>query len=430
MESVGATKPPWVVAQKSGWQPRRRFAAVPSLTYGPWKGDVPRDLLEAKQEILPLERSHQWELVKKMANPYELIFTQEDDRFHPSLSLFKPLSRSYFKLVEMLAVLQFFDRLPKQLPKLRTAHIAEGPGGFIQAVIDLAQNHRRQVAQATAMTLKPTDHRVPGWRRAANFLNRHREVKLHYGVDGTGDIYQRGNQESFSATATPTVHLYTADGGFDFSINYDIQEQRVFHLLVCSATIGIECLSTDGSMVIKLFDAYSESTQILMLLLGRCFKEWMVYKPATSRPCNSERYFLGREFRGKSPETVRLLLEIQERSLRGEFPSGLESFAAAEDIAYFQALAADSTASQLAALARAKVFVNTPEAWYTDQLPKDFETSRVWCQTFRIPTEIRAPLPIKSPVQAPLCDTSRTDAAPQSQTPDADSDCRLPSDRA
>ena len=86
-----------------------------------------------------LEASNRWELVKKMVNPYEMVYTHDDPYFHPSITIIKPLSRSYFKLIEMLDILQFFERLPKQNPKFRTAHIAEGPGGFIQAVVDVAE---------------------------------------------------------------------------------------------------------------------------------------------------------------------------------------------------------------------------------------------------------------------------------------------------
>ena len=150
--------------------------------------------MQAKAKITALEASRRWELIKKMANPYEMVYTHEDPAFHPSISMIKPLSRSYFKLIEMLHVMQFFEELPKQNPKLRTAHVAEGPGGFIQAVVELASRHKKLLSKATAMTLRPTDPHVPGWRRAAGFLHHHKEVKLIYGADNTGNVYNMENQ--------------------------------------------------------------------------------------------------------------------------------------------------------------------------------------------------------------------------------------------
>lgn len=415
MESGPPVKPPWELV-KSAWQSRVR-AAPPwptQLLYGPWTETDQTALKAAKEWISPLEASHRWELLKKMVNPYEMVFTQDDPAFHPSLSLIKPLSRSYFKLIEMMDVLQFFEGLPKQTQNLRSAHIAEGPGGFIQAFITVAERMRKRVTSATAMTLKPTDTYVPGWRRAANFLHHHREVRLHYGVDGTGDIYQQGNQDSFVKAVAPGVHFFTADGGFDFSVNYAIQEQRVFHLLTCSATIGLRSLLQGGAMVLKLFDVFSESTKLLVLILGRCFTHWTLYKPALSRPCNSERYFLGRGFKGVSPAFLALLLEFQTHSLQGAFPRGFAEVATAEEAAFLKQIEDQTQTDQLAALRRAEEFVRDPTLWYTEQLPKDFQTSLTWCYRFRVPTQRTTPLTIAPPTMTGHSEsTSGPGAAPR-----------------
>jgi hypothetical protein len=53
-------------------------------------------------------------------------------------------------------------------------------------------------------------------------------------------------------------------------------------------------------MIIKLFDIYSEATQDLFLGSARLFEQFTIYKPATSRPCNSERYFMATGYLGIS----------------------------------------------------------------------------------------------------------------------------------
>jgi hypothetical protein len=53
-------------------------------------------------------------------------------------------------------------------------------------------------------------------------------------------------------------------------------------------------------MIIKMFDIYSPATQDLILGSSSLFREFMLYKPATSRPCNSERYFIGVGFKGEN----------------------------------------------------------------------------------------------------------------------------------
>ena len=386
-----AVKPPWIIAATQ-WQQRPRTVWPSMLSFAPWKADSPTSLQAAKERISVLEANHRWELVKKMVNPYEMVYTHEDNQFHPSIAVIKPLSRSYFKLIEMLDVLQFFEGLPKQTPKIRSAHIAEGPGGFIQAIIDITERNRKLLQQATAMTLKPTDQRVPGWRRASSFLFHHREIKLHFGIDGTGDIYQLGNQDSFVECVAPGVHLFTADGGFDFSINYDIQEQRVYHLLVCSATIGLRSLLLDGSFVLKLFDIFSESSMILIGLMARCFKEWILYKPALSRPCNSERYFLGRGFKGLSIPILESLLEIQKQSLGELYPTDSTSILSVDELAYIQSHIVTNTTDQLVAIGTAEKYAIHPEVWYSTQLQRDFQTSLSWCQKFRVPYIMTKPI--------------------------------------
>ena len=337
-----------------------------------------------------LEATNRWELVKKMVNPYEMVYTHEDPNFHPSIAVIKPLSRSYFKLIEMLDILQFFEKLPKQTPKIRTAHIAEGPGGFIQAVVDITERNKKILQTATAMTLKPTDQRVPGWRRASPFLHNHQEVRLHYGADGTGDVYREANQDSFVAAAGH-VNLFTADGGFDFSINYDIQEQKVYNLLVCSATTGLRCLATGGSFVLKLFDICSESSMILIALMGRCFTEWTLYKPALSRPCNSERYFLGRGFKSLQPQMLKSFLEIQRQALEDSYPVNAAAVLSPEELSYIESNGRKTTQDQLSAIEIAEKWAENTDAWYTDQLPRDFQTSLTWCQKFRVPYSITQP---------------------------------------
>jgi len=359
------------------------------LSFSPWVDKTPQALIDLKERIEPLEASGQLELLKKMVNPYEIVYTHDHPAFHPSLAVIKPLSRSYFKMLEILEVLSFYERIPKQIQKFRTAHIAEGPGGFIQAIVDTVERHNKIHAVATAMTLKPVDSRVPGWRRATAFLQRHRHVKLHYGQDATGDIYSLENQASFVEAVSPGVALFTADGGFDFSVNYQIQEQRVFHLLVCSALTAVQSLSADGSLVLKVFDTYSPATKTLLAILSRFFKEWCLYKPCLSRPCNSERYFLGRGFRSCTADRLRPLKEIFLKSTEGLFP---EAAMTDDEATYIAAQDNISTELQIKALTQALMYASHPETWYTNQLPKDFATSLAWCHKYRVPTQRIAPI--------------------------------------
>lgn len=371
------------------WQKMSHTILPAEVLFGTWIETPSEALLKAKERISELEAVKRWELVKKMVNPYEIVYTHEDRLFHPSIALIKPLSRSYFKMIEMMHVLQFFETFPKQ-SKIRSAHVAEGPGGFIQALVELCERNKKTLSSVTAMTLKATDQRVPGWRRAATFLNHHREIKLHFGVDGTGNVYNTENQNSFVKATAPGVHLFTADGGFDFSANYDIQEKCVFHLLISSAITGLRCLLHDGVFILKIFDMFSEHTKFLIVVISLCFKEWTLYKPALSRPCSSERYFLGRGFRGLPIHVLQTLYSLEENAAKDLYPLDISGCLTGYT-AYFENHISTNTDGQLKAIERAELYVEQPEQWYSKQLPIDFETSRSWCERFRIPYSQKVP---------------------------------------
>lgn len=297
-------KPPWanfLWRISPRWCPTLKVIPTIATSVG-----TPADLVEIKNSISQTD-SNIWEFAKKISNPYELVYTYKDAHIPTSISVIKPLSRSYFKMVEMLTLTDFLIRPPG--PGLRTAHVCEGPGGFIEAIYDLAPKKSQQVRQTHAMTLRSTRSHIPGWRRAQQFMNRHREIRIEYGADNTGNILCRENRAAFSAVSR-AAHIFTADGGFDFTSNYSAQESTIFPLLLASIHVGFSCLSREGLFILKVFDCFSMASKQLVAYMAAHFNKWTLYKPATSRPCNSEHYFIGSGFRGSTAESLRTLEEL------------------------------------------------------------------------------------------------------------------------
>lgn len=308
-------KPPWanfLWRISPRWSPTIRVIPDAATEVG-----TPVDLVSTKNNISDAD-SHIWEFAKKISNPYELIYTYKDPHIPSSISVIKPLSRSYFKMIEMLTLTDFLARPPG--PGLRTAHVCEGPGGFIEAIYDLAPKKGTQVRQTHAMTLRSTKTHIPGWRRAQQFMNRHREIRIHYGPDNSGNILRRENRATLSAAARGS-HIFTADGGFDFTSNYSAQESTIFPLLLASIHVGFSCLGQQGLFILKVFDCFSNASKQLVAFMASHFNKWTLYKPATSRPCNSEHYFIGSGFRGASAQTLSVLEDLIDFWL--ERPSSL-----------------------------------------------------------------------------------------------------------
>uniref|UniRef100_A0A6C0JWD6 Ribosomal RNA methyltransferase FtsJ domain-containing protein n=1 Tax=viral metagenome TaxID=1070528 RepID=A0A6C0JWD6_9ZZZZ len=380
MEAYIQEKPPWKCVE---WIKSSYWATLPEIEYVEWISDPNESAVKIKEEIRELDKEHKWELAKKMVNPYELVYTHDDDRLPPSLSLEYPLSRSFFKMIEILNVSNFFDSFGKNFNNIRSVHVAEGPGGFIQALHNRAEVKGKTVANSFAMTLKPTNPHVPGWKKATQFLQKYKQVKIHYGVDGTGDIYSCENQESFIHFSSPKAHIFTADGGFDFSIDYSLQEQRVFHLLICSITVGLRSLIKGGQFVLKLFDCTSPNTKSLVLILSRCFGDWTLYKPAMTRPCNSERYFIGRDFRGNSADPiVKSLLEIQQQSANGKYPVLKPELLS--EIKFLERHIESTTSLQIGAIKLAISLIKNQDEWWKLWYMKCLKKSLSWCEMFKV----------------------------------------------
>ena len=386
-----AVKPPWqrIEFQSSPFFESSMIENILKVPFDISWNELPhQELSEMKAKIEPLESNHKWELYKKKTNPYELIYTQENHECPPSLAYLKPLSRSYFKMVEMLQVSQFYTKLPKvNNLKLRSSHVAEGPGGFIEAFVDRADSNRIPVQRCHAITLKPNNNHVPGWRRSYQFLQKHPEVKIHYGADGTGDIYVEANQMSFVQLHDMKSHLFTGDGGFDFSTDYENQEKTVYSLLVASAIIGIQVLSQEGFFILKLFDVYSSITHYLLRCITLCFKDWCLYKPATSRPCNSERYLICRGFRKVHPQILAALQKLQVQWTQNQaFPQcDYFAFFTEKEKEYLQHHIQDFSKHQLENLERTIRLQDLPTL--NHDWKEQYAHADKWCKEFRIPTQ-------------------------------------------
>ena len=272
-----------------------------------WIDKTPEVILNLKNGIGAKEELPVWDLAKRITNPYELIYTSSTNVSLPqSISILKPLSRSFFKLVEMLELMKFFETT--KTARYRSLHLCEGPGGFIEAFLDRAQRYKKHVSNVYAMTLKQTNHTIPGWRAANRLLSRNPEIVIEYGPNTNGNILEEENQKHLEVLLKRGAHLVTADGGFDFSIDFQAQEKLVFPLLVASAKIALSTLAPSGSFILKIFDSFSDVTNTFLAFLAMHFQEYTIYKPVTSRPCNSERYFIGRFFRS-FPESSRKIFE-------------------------------------------------------------------------------------------------------------------------
>jgi 23S rRNA U2552 (ribose-2'-O)-methylase RlmE/FtsJ len=253
-------------------------------------------LKKVKEQINPY--LSKWDNVKKYTNPYEYIHTCcPGHKF--SVSRMKPLSRSFFKLIEIYNTFKLEDELAKEY--INSFHLAEGPGGFIEALVYLRNNPKDRYI---GMTLMDENSNIPGWKKSEKFLKKNTNVKIEKGIDGTGNLYNTENLKYCIKKYKNSMDIITADGGFDFSIDFNKQEEIAFRLIFSQIAFGIAMQKKGGTFILKVFDIFLRSTVEIIYLLSSLYESVYVVKPNTSRYANSEKYLVCKKFKYNESEKI------------------------------------------------------------------------------------------------------------------------------
>lgn len=230
----------------------------------------------------------EWERNKRRLNPYEYINTSFD-AYSPCVCTYKPISRAFFKLLEIMNSHSF--HFP---PVLKSFHLAEGPGGFIEAIQYIRKNNRDTYY---GMTLIDQKKDVPLWNKCEKSIMRHTNNIVIETGDGTGDLYHIENLLYVKRLYEQSMDFITADGGFDYSVDFNNQEESSLHLIFSEICFATMMQKKGGSFILKVFDTFSSSTIEMIYFLTYLYEEVTIMKPMTSRPANSERYVLCSQFK-------------------------------------------------------------------------------------------------------------------------------------
>ena len=364
-------------------------------------------LYEIKGELESQEKD--WDIFKKYTNPYEYIHTQIPQR-KKCVSKYKPLSRSYFKMIEIIRLFDlYYDSLPihcfsdedsigirprnststlfnssdtsvlppfvsevgmkgseKTSPRLQTApgvklplhsppiapmglskenlgfaprpedatqnlqlvveglqpsdqdtcfakqnldseknvpslrpvrsfHLAEGPGGFIEAFSGVRKCSQDLYVGMTILD-ENNDPNIPAWKKTEHFLRQNKNVYIEKGVTGTGNILAIENLEYCREKFGSSMDLITADGGFDFSLDFNQQEIIISRLLYAQMAFAILLQRKGGCFILKIFDAFMQHSIDILFILSSFYEKTYIIKPQTSRYANSEKYVVCKNF--------------------------------------------------------------------------------------------------------------------------------------
>lgn len=274
---------------------------------------VPNDNVLLKEELIEkkneIDSTLKWVVAKKYANEFEFVFSFNYD----GIANINPISRSYFKLIEILQdnmVLDDFDGL-------HTACLCEGPGGFIQAICDYTnKNNIKLLSPIDCITLLSENKKIPKWKLCE--VPR-KSYNICYGLDGTGNIYNIDNMDFFINSCKEKKHLITADGGFDFSSDFNSQEEDFLHLLLCEIYIALNIQMENGHFIVKCFDLFHECSIIIICFLRIFYDSISIQKPRTSRPANSEKYIICKKFKQLDGEKIKKIKSLKENLKKQQY---------------------------------------------------------------------------------------------------------------
>lgn len=231
-----------------------------------------------------------WDKYKKYSNTYEFIHTIIPNYNH-SICKLKPISRSFYKMIEIGNIFSLFEELPNH--KCVTFHLAEGPGGFIEALA----NHRNNKNDLYhGMTLiSEGNHSIPGWFKSHKLIEKF-NIIIEGGLNGNGDLLEANNLLHCYNKYKNSCDLVTADGGFDFTIDFNKQEFLSLKLIYAQCAYAFSCQKYGGNFLIKMFDTFTHASIDIIYILSCLYEKVYFYKPQTSRSGNSEKYLICKNF--------------------------------------------------------------------------------------------------------------------------------------
>lgn len=214
------------------------------------------------------------------------------------------LTRAFYKLWE---IFYMFDLIDLDKKNFVSAHLAEGPGSFIQATMFYRDKFATKGASKNdkyhAVTLHSEKKHVPPMEQSfIDYYNKEKPVRfiLHKTYPremarlnparDNGDITDLKTIQLFGGAFTEKkADFITADGGFDWS-DENTQEQESAKLILAQIIMALKIQAKGGNFVCKLYETFTSVGSKYIAILKSFYSEVYMVKPLTSRPSNSEKY--------------------------------------------------------------------------------------------------------------------------------------------
>lgn len=233
-----------------------------------------------------------WNKIKKYIHNHEYVYASK----YNSISNVNPISRSYFKLIEMYYDYDILDKCKEN----KIVCLAEAPGGFIQSILNLLDYNK--IINIYGNSLKSEIKSIPKWN---NKLMNYKKISFYNGINNNGDLYDLMNVISLiKEYGKESIDFITGDGGFDYSSDYSKQEINSYKLIYSEIFIALNIQKKGGNFICKIFDIFYKETILLISILINAYSEVYIHKPLTSRDSNSEKYIICKKYKGYNSKLI------------------------------------------------------------------------------------------------------------------------------
>jgi len=273
-------------------------------------------------------KNEDWKKVRWLINEYDFLVKDPI------------INRAFYKYWEIVNEFEIFEEY--ELNDI-ILHCAEAPGGFIQGTNiylqldrpqlyekdDEKQKQKQEVDDDGFILVKRKTfkkkynhtiysislnkdlpqykpYNLPSYNK--NILNK--KTCITYGKDNTGDINNWENINYIENLAKNHFYLITADGGFDEGTDFNNKEQLHYFLILSEIYAALKLQKENGHFLLKVFDVFTKTSINLLYLLSLCYEEINVYKPKTSRPTNSEKYIVCKNFKLSNEKRIEILEKL------------------------------------------------------------------------------------------------------------------------
>jgi 23S rRNA U2552 (ribose-2'-O)-methylase RlmE/FtsJ len=257
------------------------------------------------------EKEKFWDKAKRKVNPFEMVnvigtnilYTERNQK-HDN---YTPLSRAFFKMTEMYVCLDLIPKEYRDKPG-NIANVAEGPGGFIEALYKQRKEYKDHFY---GITLKSKNKNIPGWNQ---LYRRRKHFLINDNVHlSNGNLYNVKTIVKYNSNFKKKAFLVTGDGGFDYSGDFNNQEKNSHKIIFAEIVTCLMVQEKGGVFVCKMFDLFTYFSAQIIYFLSLLYEEVQIVKPDTSRPANSEKYIIAKNFRGISESLMNsMLIELAE----------------------------------------------------------------------------------------------------------------------